>query len=243
MACRFSTSSSIVSAMLALSSSPSACMPPVPSRTRSDARPRRAASSIARVVGDLERRLPGRHVDEQVVARLGRGARRPGPHGERSMLGPKPICASLDRHCRPYSERATRPGSLRARTMCMAVELDHPFSTARLAGRQLRPDPRPRPRDPVRRGRQRARAHRARLGEGRDQDQDGRDVDDVHRHRRGHRAGRRTRTGPSCASSRARPAGRDTPTRPSRSSSRRAAGRCTRTRRSPARPRRWARVS
>ena len=36
MSCRFRTSSSIVCSMFALSSSPSACMPPVPSRTRSD---------------------------------------------------------------------------------------------------------------------------------------------------------------------------------------------------------------
>ena len=88
----------------------------------------------------------------------------------------------------------------------MAVELDNPFTTSRplddsyatiLDLEQGRA---------VRRGRERARAHGARVRQGRDQGQDGRDVDEVHRHRRGDRAGRR-RAHASCCGVKSREAG------------------------------------
>ena len=215
--------------MFALSSSPSACIPPVPSRTRSDVAS--ASSTMLAGLADLERRLPGGDVDQEVVPGLRRGSGAPGPHGEGAVLRPE-LCtcwigmrgaySNLDRH--------------------MAVELDHSFTTAKPIDESYATILDLERVVPVRRGRQRARGGRPDLRQGRDQGQDGRDVDDVHRHGGDRRAGRR---GPSRRDERQvdggrRPGATRTPT--SRSRSRTAAARSTRTRRSPARPRRWARA-
>ena len=99
IAWRFRTSSSIVCSMFALSSSPSACIPPVPSSTRSD-----AASAV-----ELDARGGGSSPTssvasqevtwmQQVVAGLGRGAGAPGPHREGAVVGPEPVRACRKRH-------------------------------------------------------------------------------------------------------------------------------------------------
>ena len=81
---RLRTSSSIVCWMFALSSSPSACIPPVPSRTRSD-----VASASSSTLVPRRRRRPSSVASQavtwitQVVAGLGRRAGAPGPHRER----------------------------------------------------------------------------------------------------------------------------------------------------------------
>ena len=72
----------------------------------------------------------------------------------------------------------------------MAVELDHSFTTSKPIDESFAADHRPRARRPGRPGRQRARDDRPGRREGRDPGQDGRDVDEVHRHGRGHREGR-----------------------------------------------------
>ena len=73
----------------------------------------------------------------------------------------------------------------------MAVELDHSFTTAKPIDESYAADHRPRARGAVRRGRQRDRETGDDSVKARDQGQDGRDVDDVHRHGRDHREGRR----------------------------------------------------
>ena len=87
--------------MLALSSSPSGCMPPVPSRTRRDAA---SASSTMLVCAGSS---PISSVACQAVTwirrscpRPCRGARAPGPHRERAVLGPERVRACRERHRR-----------------------------------------------------------------------------------------------------------------------------------------------
>ena len=96
------------------------------------------------------------------------------------------------------------------------------------ARRELVDRPRSRAARAVRAGRLGARADRRRRGQGADRREAGRDVDDLHRHGRGRRAGSRRSTERSWPSSRARRAARATPTRRSRFTlSRRAAARST----------------
>ncbi len=57
------------------------------------------------ILADLERRLPGGDVDQEVVPGLGRGAGAPGPHRERAVLGPELVRAGRDRHARSLDDR------------------------------------------------------------------------------------------------------------------------------------------
>ena len=100
----------------------------------------------------------------------------------------------------------------------MAVELDHPFTTARPIDESFAAILDLERVVPCVEGGTVLERTGARLGQGRDPGQDGRDVDDVHRHRRGHRAGRGGPSRGAAGQVQARPAGRATPTR--RSSSR-----------------------
>ena len=144
---------------------------------------------------------------------------------------------------RPYAIlRLARPRTPYRRPP-MAVELDHSFTTSKPTRRELRRHHRPRARGAVRPGRQRARDDGSGRREGRDPGQDGRDVDEVHRHGRGHREGRgrppRGADGQVARGRRAGPRQRDGHLR----ARRRRRERSTPTPRSPARRRRWARAS
>ena len=73
----------------------------------------------------------------------------------------------------------------------MAVELDHPFTTARPIDDSFAAVTDLERVVPCVEGGTRASSDRPRLGQGRDRGEDGRDVDEVHGHRRGRREGRR----------------------------------------------------
>ena len=102
-----------------------------PRCTRSE--PPSAVSSTlhAAVVADRQRRLPARHVDQQVVPRLGRRAGAAGAH-RRASRSPGPsryvpagIAIARSLYCpRSPEHPATEDDD-------MAVELDHPFTTSR----------------------------------------------------------------------------------------------------------------
>ena len=120
---RSRTSSSIVCSMLALSSYPSGCIPPVPSRTRSDVGS--TSSTMLVVVADLERRLPADDVDQEVVSGLGRGARALGPHRQGAVLRPELVRAWRDRDARSleHAPIGSRRGR-RARASLLHREAD-----------------------------------------------------------------------------------------------------------------------
>ena len=131
MAWRFSTSSSMVSSMSALSSSPSACMPPVPSmhaqRTAIDVElEARPPSRRPRAL-----RLPGGHVDQEIVPGLGGRAGALGAHRQRAVSGPSTYLPAEIGTRRAYNARGWLIHPPRRRTTPMAVELDHSFTTAR----------------------------------------------------------------------------------------------------------------
>ena len=125
----------------------------------------------------------------------------------------------------------------------MAVELDHSFTTARPIDESFATILDLERIVPCVEGGSVIEATGADVGQGRDQGQDGGDVDEVHRHGRDRRAGRRGP--PMVLSVKSREAGgqgyANADRRRSRSAT--AAARSTRTRRSRARPRRWARAS
>ena len=228
-----------------LSSSPSACMPPVPSITAQRAAvggQLDARVGVARPT--VERRLPGRRPRTA-------GCGPPWPRRRCARCAPR-ACRRRGRAgtCLPGSPRAEpimpQPrdqSTTRRRTAAMAVS-----STTRSRRRRPIDDSYAAILDlervvPCVEGGTRARADRARLRQGRDQGQDGRDVDDLHRHARGHREGRRPRTGGDdgqvARGRRPGPRQRDGDV----PAARRRRRRSTPTRRSPARPRRWARAS
>ncbi len=124
IACPFRTSSSIVVSMLALSSRPSGCIPPVPSRTRRDVGIDVEHDARLRwILTDLECRLPGGCVDQEIVSGLRSRAGAPGPHREGAVLGPERMRACRERHRRTLvvgsvtvsrsPSRATSPPSAR----------------------------------------------------------------------------------------------------------------------------------
>ncbi len=87
-----STSSSIVCAIPAFSSSPSDEMPPLPETTRSE---RASAVSVDRV--GRERALPALDLDHEVVAGLGRRAALAGADRQRSpFVGDRSVASSVD---------------------------------------------------------------------------------------------------------------------------------------------------
>ena len=53
---------------------------------------------LRRILADLERRLPGGDLDQEVVSGLGRGAGAPGPDPEGAVLGPERVRACGDPH-------------------------------------------------------------------------------------------------------------------------------------------------
>ena len=142
---------------------------------------------VRRAVPQLERRLPPGDAQEQVVAGLGGGPPTARPDEERRVLGPELVRTGRDRNARSLLNRFAR---LCARDGRRARPLLHHHEADR---RELRRDPRLEPPRPVRRGRQRGRGDRSDLGSRADLHQDGRDVDDVQRHPRRRRAGRRRR--------------------------------------------------
>ena len=176
MSCRLRTSSSIVCSMFARSSSSSDFIPPVPSTHLQRAWRRRRASRVG-VVAGVQRRAP-----------LGRrGSADRGPpwptvpvRPVRTDSVPSSGPSVVGRHARQIHTPRRSPwqSSSSTRSRCPADR------------RELRHDHRPRAGRAVRRGRPRARADRRRRGEGGDRREDGRDVDEVHRHRRDHREGR-----------------------------------------------------
>ena len=215
------TSSSIVWRMLSWSSSSSVCIPPVPSR-RAARSP--SAVSSARAVVEIERRLPGGDVEQEVVPRLRGRAAALRLHRERRVVG---------------SESAQSPG---AYIPPMATELDHTFTTDKPIDESYASILDLERLVPAVEGGSVIEAREPEQGQGRDPRAHGRDVDEVHRHRRGGRAGRRRA-----------PRGHARGSRESGGTGHANAevtfqlhdggGTSTPTRRSPARPRRWARAS
>ena len=94
MSWRLSTSSSMVWWMFSTSSSPSSCIPPVPSCTRSE---RGVGLQLHGGVGgifrDVQRRLPRGHVHDEVVAGLRRGAGPAGVDGQGRVIRSEAIRA------------------------------------------------------------------------------------------------------------------------------------------------------
>ena len=223
--------------MFALSSSSSACIPPVPSRTRSERGVGRRArcstlgssptSSVAsQAVTWISEVVPG----------LRRRAGPPGPHRERAVVGPEPVRARLDRHRAEPICATRRRGELangrRAGSSLLDGEADR---------RELRGDHRPRARGAVRRGRQRARDDRPDSVKAEIKVKMGAmsmtftgTVEIVEQDAAAHRAVMRVKSREA--------GGQGHANATSRSRSRTAAARSTRTRRSPARRRRWARA-
>ena len=191
MSRRLSTSSSIVWWMFALSSSPRACIPPVPS----------LHAERGGVGGEFDARLrrgPRRSRASPAMRSHGSGGRvRPSPRPRpcacaprasrrRVRIGGCPVRSRRVEHILGRSQRHDRrPDGNRAGAHLLDGEADR---------RELRGDHGPRARRAGRRGREGARDDGADLGQGRDRDADGGDVDEADRHRRGRRAGRR---GPS----------------------------------------------
>ena len=78
---------------------------------------------------DLQGRIPPGDVEQQIVPCFGGGSRTAGSHGERRIVGPEPVAPGRERH-----QRGAYSTAPRIRLVCsgaMAVELEHPFSTAR----------------------------------------------------------------------------------------------------------------
>ena len=96
--------------MLALSSSPRAFIPPVPSRTFSDAASTSSstAPSPAGASPTVERRLPGGDVDQQVVAGLRRGAGAARVQGQGAVVRSELVRARR-RHAPTLSSRTGIP--------------------------------------------------------------------------------------------------------------------------------------
>ena len=185
-----------------------------------------------------------RHPPARVRARRATAATSPAaPRSSRPTGGSSPT-----RRCSGPSRSPTSSRSRSTRRSRGApdrwLNSTTPSATGKPRRLQLGRDPRPRPDHPVRRGRQGARARDRRAGQGRDQGQDGRDVDDVQRHGRGRRA-RRGRAHARVLQVKSKDTGGSGLRERRRRvrARRRRRRRSTPRRRSPARPRRWARAS
>ena len=187
MRCRFRMSSSIVFSMSALSSSPSACMPPVPSSTRSEPPSASSSSVVARVVADLERRLPRRSRGySRLCPAFAAAPVRPVRTESVPSSGPSRYVPALNRHAQIlYCRASARSTHLDQGRAHMAVELDHPFTTARPIDDSFATILDLERVVPCVEGGSVLERTGPDVGQGRDQGEDGRDVDDVHRHRRG----------------------------------------------------------
>ena len=105
----FRTSLSIVLRMSALSSSPSACMPPTPSMTCSDVGSAVSSRLLDRgVLGDVQRRLPGLDLDDEVVSGLGGRTVAARLHSESGVVRSQLVVACLNRHARDCMRHVAR---------------------------------------------------------------------------------------------------------------------------------------
>ena len=62
-------------------------------------------AGLRRILTDLERRLPGGDVEQEIVSGLRSGTRAPGPHGEGAVLWPERVRACRERHRQTLGRR------------------------------------------------------------------------------------------------------------------------------------------